>query len=212
MSCPSDARIRRPARHSPGSTFPRLDRFHHKICPVAPEEEAGVSPRTAQRQIGYTVSVRASWGDSTGIASPPAVWVVYDAGAGPQVPVPDGSSNEAYAMSARGWLVTSPGTRRSKLVSESKRYIPLFWLSFLSSEDITNAEHVGQFKLDRKRAIEHGLDALPFLSALFPQVPTFGEIANHLVEKLHASRSPTIGIEVIELLCEDDYGGALPTI
>ena len=115
-------------------------------------------------------------------------------------------------MSARGWLVTSPGSRRSKLVSESKRYIPLFWLSFLSSQDITNAKQVGQFKLDRKRAIEHGLDALPFLSALFPQVPTFGEIANHLVEKLRASRSPTIGIEVIELLCDDDHGGALPTI
>lgn len=115
-------------------------------------------------------------------------------------------------MSARGSLVTYPGSRRSKLVSESKRYIPLFWLSFLSPEDIANAEIAGQYELDRERAIERGLDALPFLSALFPQVPTFGEVANHLVAKLRASRSPTIGIEVVELLCEDDYGGALPTI
>jgi hypothetical protein len=115
-------------------------------------------------------------------------------------------------MSARGSLVTYPGSRRSKLVSESKRYIPLFWLSFLSPEDIANAQNAGQYELDRKRAIEHGVDALPFLSALFPQVPTFGEVSNHLVAKLRASRSPTIGIEVVELLCEDDYGGALPTI
>jgi hypothetical protein len=119
---------------------------------------------------------------------------------------------EAYAMSARGWLVKSPGSRRSKLVSESKRYIPLFWLSFLSSEDIANAEYVGQYKIDRKRAVERGLDALPFLSALFPQVPGFGEFASHLVAKLRDSRCPTIGIEVVELLCEDDHGGAVPTI
>ena len=115
-------------------------------------------------------------------------------------------------MSARGWLVKSPGSRGSKVVSESKRYLPLSWLSFLSSEDLANAEHAGRYRLDRKRAIDHGLDALPFLSALFPQVSMFGEVASHLVAKLRASRSPTIGIEVVELLCEDDHGGALPTI
>ena len=53
---------------------------------------------------------------------------------------------------------------------------------------------------------------MPFLSALFPQVTTFAGTANHLVAKLRASRSPTIWIEVFELLCEDDFGVALPTI
>jgi hypothetical protein len=115
-------------------------------------------------------------------------------------------------MSARGSLVTYPGSRRSRLVSESKNYIPLFWLSFLGPEDLANAAIAGQYGLDRKRAIERGLDALPFLSAVFPHVPTFGEAANDLVAKLRASRSPTIGIEVVELLDEDDYGGARPTI
>ncbi len=115
-------------------------------------------------------------------------------------------------MSARGSLVTSPGSRRSKLVSESKRYIPLFWLAFLSSEDIAKAEHAGRFELDRKRAVEHAQEALPFLSAVFPEVPTFVEIADGLVARLRAGRSPTIGIEVTELLDEDDHDGALPTI
>lgn len=115
-------------------------------------------------------------------------------------------------MSARGWLVKSPGARRARVVAESKRYIPLAWLSFLSSADIAHARHAGQYELDRKRAVERASDALPFLSSLFPQVPTFEQTTNHLVEKLRASRSSTIGIEVIELLCEDDHGGAVPTI
>ncbi len=89
-------------------------------------------------------------------------------------------------MSARGSLVTSPRSR-PKLVSESKNYIPLFWLSFLASEDIAKAEHFGQFELDRKRALERSVDALPFFSSLFPQVSTFGEIANRLVAKLRAA-------------------------
>ncbi len=85
-------------------------------------------------------------------------------------------------------------------------------MSFLSSEDIANAEHFGQFELDRKRALERSVDALPFFSSLFPRVSTFGEIANRLVAKLRASRSATIGIEVYELLNEDDHDGALPTL
>src|SRR5579875_2222139 len=40
----------------------------------------------------------------------------------------------------------------------------------------------------------------------------FGGAAEHLVAKLRAGRSPMIGIEVVELLREDDHGGALPTI
>jgi hypothetical protein len=91
-------------------------------------------------------------------------------------------------------------------------YIPLFWLSLLSSTDIENAQSNGQYELDRKRALEHSLGSLPFLSTLFPQVPTFGEISHRLVAKLRASRSAMIGIEVVELVCEDDHGGALPTI
>jgi hypothetical protein len=38
-------------------------------------------------------------------------------------------------MSARGSLVTNPNKKSSKLVSESKRYIPLLWFGFLSSAD-----------------------------------------------------------------------------
>ncbi len=107
-------------------------------------------------------------------------------------------------MSARGWLVTSPGSR-SRVVAESKRYIPLLWLSLLSPGDIEGAEHYGRFLLDRKRAIEHSSDSLPFLASLFPHVTSFEEIANSLLGKLRAKRSKTIGIEIVELVsCDSD--------
>ncbi len=105
-------------------------------------------------------------------------------------------------MSARGWLVNSPG-ERSKVVAESKRYIPLLWLSFLSTADIEDAEHFGRFLLDRKRAIERSSDSLPFLASLFPHVTSFAEIANSLLGKLKAKRSKTIGIVVVELVGHD---------
>jgi hypothetical protein len=105
-------------------------------------------------------------------------------------------------MSARGWLVTSPGAR-SRVVAESKRYIPLLWLSFLSPADIEDAEHYGQFLLDRKRAIERSSSSLPFLGSLFPHVASFSETANSFLEKLRAKRSKTIGIEVVELVGPD---------
>src|SRR4051794_33278285 len=91
-------------------------------------------------------------------------------------------------MSARGSLVTSPRSR-PKLISESKRYIPLFWLFFLSPGDIENAQHQGQFELDRKRAVERSSLTIPFFSALFPQVASFEETAESLLGKVRAKRS-----------------------
>lgn len=88
-------------------------------------------------------------------------------------------------MSARGVLVTGPRSRPNVL-AESKRYIPLFWLSFLSSNDVENAANIGQFELDRKRAVERSANSLPFFSALFPQVPSFEAIASSFLGMIGA--------------------------
>jgi hypothetical protein len=114
-------------------------------------------------------------------------------------------------MSARGWLVTSPGSSRSACLSESARYIPLFWLSFLSPDDIENAEHYGQFRLDRKRAVEHSSDRIRFFSSLFPQIRSFQAVADSLTKRVASEKCKTIGIELVELL-HDESDAAMPSL
>ena len=115
-------------------------------------------------------------------------------------------------MSARGWLLTFPGKGRPKLVSELKRYVPLAWLAFLGPEDLIESEDVGRYMLDRKRAVEQASANLRFLTSLFPQAPRFGGDADLLLAKLRASRCPTIGIEVGELLEPEEQRHAHATI
>jgi hypothetical protein len=105
-------------------------------------------------------------------------------------------------MSARGSFVTSPGSRSSKLMAESKRQIPLFWLAFLSTDDIDRAEDPGQFLIDRKQAIERASNSLPFFLKLFPEVRLFEEAASSFLDLLRSQRAKTFGIEVTELLEE----------
>ena len=105
-------------------------------------------------------------------------------------------------MSARGSFVTSPGSRSSKLMAESKRRIPVFWLSFLSTDDVDHAEDPGQFEIDRKQAIERASNSLPFLLKVFQDVRLFEEAARSFLELLRSQRAKTVGIEVTELLEE----------
>ncbi len=105
-------------------------------------------------------------------------------------------------MSARGSFVTNPGSRSSKLLAEATNRIPLFWLSFLSTEDIDRAEHAGQFRIDRVRSIERASNSLPFFLELFPEVDLFEGTAGNLLKLVRSKKTKTIGIEVIELLEE----------
>lgn len=105
-------------------------------------------------------------------------------------------------MSARGSFVTSPGSRSSKLMAESTRRIPLFWLSFLSTEDVDHAEQPGQFEIDRKQAIERASSNLPFFLKIFQDVGLFEEAARSFLKLLRSQRAKTLGIEVTELLEE----------
>ena len=112
-------------------------------------------------------------------------------------------------MSNRGWLVTNPGTSRSKLLSESKSYIPPFWLSFLAPADVEAAEHPGQFVLDRKRAVARSASRVAFFEALFPEVRSFRAAAEALIQKVASQKCRTIGLEVSDLL-EEVFDPALP--
>jgi hypothetical protein len=105
-------------------------------------------------------------------------------------------------MSARGSFVTSPGSRSSKLMAEATRVIPVFWLSFLSTEDVDHAEQPGQFPIDRKEAVERASNHLPFFLKLFDEVGSFEEVARGFLELLRSQRAKTVGIEVVELLEE----------
>ncbi len=87
-------------------------------------------------------------------------------------------------------------------MAESKNRIPLFWLSFLSTDDIDRAKHPGQFEIDRKQAIERASSHLPFFLKLFPEVGLFEEAARSFLDLLRSQRAKTVGIEVVELLEE----------
>ncbi|TWU42924.1 hypothetical protein Poly51_59470 [Rubripirellula tenax] len=103
-------------------------------------------------------------------------------------------------MSARGSLVSNP-SKRPKLISESKRYIPLLWLGMLSLEDIDN-DDCGAFEIDRVTAIERAERNLPFLTAVFPNLP-FEDSARSLLDRLRKLRSDNIGIDITELVEPD---------
>lgn len=112
-------------------------------------------------------------------------------------------------MSARGSFVTNPGSRSSKLLAEATHRIPLFWLSFLSMEDIDSAEHPGQFKMDRVRSVELASNSLGFFLELFPEVDLFEGTAGDLLKFVRSKRAKSTGIEVIELLEElHDWEGS----
>jgi hypothetical protein len=107
-------------------------------------------------------------------------------------------------MSNRGSLVASPNPR-PKLIAETASYIPLFWLSFLTANDLHSAENPGQYELDRKEAINRSATRVPLFAQAFPDVPKVDEIAASLVDVIKVHKSKTIGIELVELISEDDH-------
>ena len=106
-------------------------------------------------------------------------------------------------MSARGSLVTNPNKKSSKMISESKRYIPLLWFSFLSVDDCEEQED-GIFELDRSEAIERAEECLPFLTDVFSDICVFKDSATSFIERMKRLRCKTIGIHLSELLEEQE--------
>jgi hypothetical protein len=101
-------------------------------------------------------------------------------------------------MSARGALVSSPD-KDSQMISESKRYIPLLWLGFLT-ENECGEESQGRFELNREEAIARARKNLPFLSELFADMSVFRDASNEFLERLGGLTCESIGIEITELV------------
>ncbi|MBN1908420.1 MAG: hypothetical protein JW818_01660 [Pirellulales bacterium] len=80
----------------------------------------------------------------------------------------------------------------------------MFWLSFLTADDLTAAEYPGQYELDRKEAIDRGEAKVPLYVESFSDVPRVAEMVNALLEKIKEKKSKTIGIEVTELMAEEN--------
>jgi hypothetical protein len=113
-------------------------------------------------------------------------------------------------MSNRGFISAGPHAK-SKILAESASFIPLFWLSFLSTEDMDNADEDGTYELDRNGTIERSSSSLPFLSALFPQIPVFDEAANSLLGVIKSNKSKSISIDVQNFLSEADDDESHPS-
>lgn len=106
-------------------------------------------------------------------------------------------------MSNRGSLVTNP-TSSPKMIAETASYIPPFWLSFLTVDDLHNAENPGQYVLDRKEAINRSAKRVPLFVQAFPDVPNMAEIAASLLDIVKKETSRTIGIELVELMSQEE--------
>ncbi len=111
-------------------------------------------------------------------------------------------------MSARGFLVINPNKKSSKIISESKRYIPLLWFSFLSVDDCDRHE-VSHFELDRNAAIKRAEACLPFLTEVFSDIRVFDDSATTYLARLKRLRCETIGVDVAELTEEREDAASL---
>ncbi len=103
-----------------------------------------------------------------------------------------------HPMSARGSIITSPSSNKGKAISESKRYIPLFWMALITPEDWDQADD-GLIELDRKVTVERGRQRLPFMARVFDEIPVFDSAANALIDRMAAVRCKTIGFDIDEL-------------
>lgn len=101
-------------------------------------------------------------------------------------------------MSDRGFITVNPGAK-AKIAAESAHYIPLAWLSLLSTDDIDNADEDGTIILAREESIKRSAESVSFLSSLYPQVPEFKEAAKSLLKALESKSSKTIGLNVAQL-------------
>lgn len=106
-------------------------------------------------------------------------------------------------MSNRGSIVTNPASR-PEMIAETASYIPLFWLSFLTADDLHNAEYPGQYVLDRKKALNRSAERVPLFARAFPEVPNMAEIAASLLDIVKARTSRTIGMELVELMSQEE--------
>jgi hypothetical protein len=103
-------------------------------------------------------------------------------------------------MSARGELVSNPNQKSAKRLSESKSFIPLLWLSFLSAYDFdSEGGENGLFILKRKDSIDRAKSHLDFLVDIFDDFNTFENDATSFLARLSRLKSNTIGINVADL-------------
>lgn len=118
-------------------------------------------------------------------------------------------------MSARGAIVTNPGKKNRKLISESASYIPLFWFGLLPEQN-WSPDEPALFNCARAEVIERGKARLEFLANVFSEINSFATSAEKLLDRLSRLKCETIGIDVAELAEPDppnpDLGVALETV
>ena len=106
-------------------------------------------------------------------------------------------------MSSRGWLVTNPDKKSSKLLSESRQHVPLLWFGFLQVEDCDqNPDSV--FCLDRRAAIVRAEESIDFLQETIPDIPNFAEVSREFLDRLRKLRCKTIGIGLSDLASTEE--------
>ena len=106
-------------------------------------------------------------------------------------------------MSNRGSLVTSPRSR-PKMIAETASSIPVFWLSFLTADDLETCDCPGQYEIDRKQALDPSVSRIALFAEAFPDVDIVRETATTLIGTIKSKKSKTIGIELGELMAPEE--------
>jgi hypothetical protein len=99
-------------------------------------------------------------------------------------------------MSTRASLLADPSGELVE-VGESVSWIPLLWISLLSSDDLDELEE-GTVVMDASEAIERCTRAVPFLKGLFPEFTTMQQVAEDFVGLLRRSEADSIGIQLFD--------------
>lgn len=99
-------------------------------------------------------------------------------------------------MSTRASLLTDPDGEAVE-IGESVSWIPLLWVSLLSSDDLDEPEE-GTLITDASEAIDRCSSALPFLREMFPEFATIDQVAEDFVGLLRRSNAETFGIQVFD--------------
>ena len=90
--------------------------------------------------------------------------------------------------------------KKPKLISESKRFIPLTWLSFLAKSDLEESESEDGIFVDREEALARSASNLPFLFSVFKEFPTFEVDSMELIGRIEKVKCGTIAIDIAELI------------
>jgi hypothetical protein len=100
-------------------------------------------------------------------------------------------------MSSKYVLLARPYTT-PQIIREAVAVFPILWIAMLSEENVTACEDMRLITTLRREATERCADAIPFISALFPEFDSIEPIGERFHDLLMGFRCQHVGIDISE--------------